>query len=88
MTGNGPFTHVYHWGNNAVRKLWKGKKCRILVRGSMNTCLVEFEDGGQLNTSIRALRKIKSEEQMKLNKMNQVIVGLSEGRDAQEQSAK
>ena len=88
MVGSGPFTHVYHWGNNPVRKLWKGMKYRILVRGSMNTCLVEFEDGGQLNTSIRALRKIKSEMQMELINVNKVIVNSMESRDAQEQPIK
>jgi hypothetical protein len=87
MVGSGPFTHVYHWGNNAVRKFWQGKRCRVLVRGSLNSCLVEFEDGGQLNTSIRALRKIKSEEQMELNNVNTVIESM-ESKDAQEQSAK
>jgi hypothetical protein len=85
MTGSGPFTHIYHWGNNPTRKLWKGKRCRVLVRGSMNSCLVEFEDGGQLNTSIRALRKIKSEEQMELTNVNKVIVNSMESRDAQKQ---
>lgn len=85
MVGSGPFTHVYHWGNNPVRKMWKGMKCRIVARGSMNSVAVEFEDGGLLNTSIRALRKIKSENQMELNNVNQVIVGSSGGRDAQEQ---
>lgn len=57
---SGEFTHIYAWGNNSVRKLWKGKKCRIIARGTMNTCRVLFEDGGELITSIRALRKIKN----------------------------
>jgi hypothetical protein len=52
-------THIYIWGNNAVRKKWQGKKCRILVSGGRNTCLIEFENGEHLNTSRRALRKIK-----------------------------
>jgi hypothetical protein len=56
---NGEFTHYYAWGNNPVRKLWKGKKCRIIAVGTMGSCRVKFEDGGELITSRRALRKIK-----------------------------
>jgi hypothetical protein len=59
---SGEFTHYYAWGNNPVRKFWKGKKCKILIVGALGSCLVEFEGGGQLNTSRRALRKIKDVE--------------------------
>lgn len=35
----------------------KGQRCRVLVRGKMNSCLVEFEDGFKAVTSRNALRK-------------------------------
>lgn len=34
-----------------------GQRCRVLVRGSMNSALVEFEDGFRVNTSRNYLRK-------------------------------
>lgn len=37
----------------------KGQKCRVLVRGKRNSCLVEFEDGAQFVTSRNALKKFK-----------------------------
>jgi hypothetical protein len=37
----------------------KGQPLRVLVRGAMNSCLVEFEDGYQAVTSRNALRKRK-----------------------------
>jgi hypothetical protein len=51
------YPYVYAWGNNSMRKGWKDKRCRILISGSMGSCLIEFEDGEQVNTSRRALRK-------------------------------
>ena len=53
------YPYVYVWGNNPVRKKLKGKKCRVLVYGGKNSCLVEFEDGEQVNTSQRAIRRTK-----------------------------
>lgn len=55
--------YKYVWGNNKTplgrhRLQWKGRTCRVLVRGKMNSCLVEFTDNGeQLNCSRNALRK-------------------------------
>lgn len=37
-----------------------GQRCRIVARGSMNSCLVEFEDGTKVVTSRNFLRKVKS----------------------------
>lgn len=37
---------------------YKGKRCRVLARGKMNTCLLEFENGEQLNTSRNAIKKV------------------------------
>ncbi len=54
------YPYIYVWGNNAVRKKMKGKKCKVLVRGGKNSCLIEFEDGEQVNTSQRAIRRINA----------------------------
>ena len=35
----------------------KGQRCRVLVRGGMNSVLVEFEDGLRVVTSRYAIRK-------------------------------
>lgn len=49
--------YVYVWGNNSRRAELKGRRCRVLVRGGMNTILVEFLDNGErVTTSRRAVR--------------------------------
>ena len=40
----------------------KGQHCRVLVRGRMNSCLVEFEDGFRAVTSRNAIRKRAKDE--------------------------
>jgi len=45
--------YIYRWN----RQGRKGQTCRVLCRGSMNSCLVEFEDGFRMVTSRNALRK-------------------------------
>ncbi len=56
--------YKYVWGNNNSaagiyrKRHLQGRLCRILARGSMNSCLIEFVDNGeQLNCSLNALRK-------------------------------
>ncbi len=59
--------YIYRWGNDKdivgrIRMQWKGRKCRLLIRGKMNQCLVEFIDTKErvrLNCSRNALRKVK-----------------------------
>ena len=50
------YPYIYRWGNNAIRATFKGKACRMLARGTMNSCLLEFEDGRQLVASRIAVR--------------------------------
>ncbi len=53
------FDRVYGWKNNERRADLFGKRCRIVeVGSSMNSVLVEFEDGTRLVTSRRAIRKV------------------------------
>lgn len=49
--------YKYMWGNNPKRKELKGRKCSVLARGKMNSCLVEFENGQREIISRNALRK-------------------------------
>jgi hypothetical protein len=48
----------YCWGNNSRRKQFKGRVCRVLARGAMNSCLLEFTDTGErVVTSRNAIRR-------------------------------
>jgi len=50
----------YAWRNNAKRETYYNRICRVLVRGKMNTCLLEFVDNGERTiTSRNAIRKVK-----------------------------
>jgi hypothetical protein len=50
---------IYRWGNNEKRKFMQNRICIVLVRGKMNSCLIEFEDNNQREVVSRnALRKI------------------------------
>ena len=52
-----PYVYVYKWRNNEVRERLWNRRCRIVASGSRNNVWVEFEDGAQVVTSRRALRK-------------------------------
>lgn len=47
------FRYVYFWH----RMDRKGQACAVLARGTMNSCLVLFEDGFTAVTSRNALRR-------------------------------
>ncbi len=55
------FKYIYNWANNDKRKTLKGRKCRVIYRGRMNSCLVEFENGQKEVISRNALKKVKKE---------------------------
>jgi hypothetical protein len=56
-------TYIYAWGNNAKRATLKGRLCKVLFRGKMNSCLIEFLDNNQREiTSRNALRKMQKSE--------------------------
>jgi hypothetical protein len=46
--------YVYRW-NRMERK---GQICRVVARGTMNSCLVEFADGHRAVTSRNALKRL------------------------------
>jgi len=50
--------YIYFWGNNSKRETLRGRECRVLVRGRMNSALIEFLDNKQREVVSRnALRK-------------------------------
>ena len=56
------FDHIWFWKTKLPER--KGEKCRVLVRGRMNSILVEFEDGYKVVTSRYAVREIKKGEKI------------------------
>lgn len=64
MTSSKEF--IYAWGNNQRRAELKGRSCRIIARGRMNSVLVEFENGERVVTSRRALRPVRIEQGQQL----------------------
>lgn len=50
-----PFDRVWFWRSTLPER--KGQRCRILARGTMNSCLIEFEDGERHVVSRFAIRK-------------------------------
>lgn len=47
--------YIYRWD----RQGRKGQRCNVLARGTMNSCLLIFEDGYRMVTSRNAIRKNK-----------------------------
>ncbi len=50
----------YYWRVRARLPERKGQRCRVLVRGKMNSCLVEFQDGFKVVTSRNYLRRVRA----------------------------
>jgi hypothetical protein len=48
-----PLPYLYRWD----RQGRKGQPCNVLARGTMNSCLVAFEDGYRMVTSRNAIKK-------------------------------
>jgi hypothetical protein len=49
---------IYYWRVRTRYPERFGQCCAVLVRGKMNSCLVEFEDGYRTVTSRNYVRKI------------------------------
>jgi hypothetical protein len=56
------FAYVYRWN----RQGRKGQRCRLLIRGKMNSILVQFPDGYTMVTSGNAIRKAKEHSEIGL----------------------
>ena len=50
-----PFPFVWWWRSKLPER--KGHACRVLVRGRLNSILVEFEDGARVVTSRYAVKR-------------------------------
>lgn len=64
-----PFDQVWWWRPQPIPGRVvdrKGQRCRVLAHGSMNSVLVEFEDGYKVVTSRYAVRLAKVERQQAL----------------------
>lgn len=56
---SGGARYVYRWNRPGLPGR-KGMVCRVLCRGKMNSCAIEFEDGFRAVTSRNALRRERS----------------------------
>lgn len=50
----------YYWRVRTRLPERFGERCRVIVRGKMNSCLVEFADGYKVVTSRNYVRKVRS----------------------------
>jgi hypothetical protein len=51
------FKYIWYWYKKCPGR--KGQVCRVLTRGTMNSILIEFKDGGRYITSANGIRKMK-----------------------------
>ncbi len=52
--------YQYYWSNSPTRAKMKGRICRVLASGAMNTVMIQFLDNGErTTTSRRAIRRVK-----------------------------
>jgi hypothetical protein len=58
MAAVGAVTYPYRWRVHTRLPERFGQLCRVLVRGGMNSCAVEFEDGFKVITSRWYVRKV------------------------------
>lgn len=49
----------YYWRVRTRLPERFGQPCNVLVRGKLNSCLVEFEDGYKVVTSRNYVRRVK-----------------------------
>ena len=45
----------FRWGNNKKRKTLKGRECKVIARGKMNSILIEFKNGQREIVSRRSV---------------------------------
>lgn len=52
------YPYRFAWKNNEVRATLYNRRCRVLCRGTMNSALIEFENGERRVVSRNALRRV------------------------------
>lgn len=51
--------YIFRWGTvMGMPTGRKGQRCRVLARGKLNSCLLEFEDGSKVISNRNALKRI------------------------------
>ncbi|KKL83989.1 hypothetical protein LCGC14_1969190 [marine sediment metagenome] len=53
------YPYYFRWGNNSKRATMKGRRCRVLARGKMNSIEIEFENGQKEIVGRYSIRKVK-----------------------------
>ncbi len=48
----------YCWGNNLKRQTMKGRTCKVIARGRMNSIMIQFENGQKECVSRNSVRLI------------------------------
>ena len=59
-TDDSEWTHTWYWRKNLPDR--KGQRCKVLARGTMNSIMIEFEDGVRHVVSRYAVRKINNKD--------------------------
>ena len=54
-----PLTWSHYWRVRTRFPERFGQRCRVVTRGSMNTILIEFEDGYRVATSRNYVRRFR-----------------------------
>ena len=52
------FEFFYAWRNNEKRQTLYKRACRVVARGRMNSCLIEFENGQREVVSRNAVKRL------------------------------
>ena len=50
--------YYYAWKNNEKRETLYKRVCRVVARGRMNSCLIEFENGQRECVSRNAVKRL------------------------------
>ena len=57
--------YPYYWRVKTHLPERKGERCRVIMRGKMNSCLLEFEsDSYRVVTSRNYIRKVKQDRHL------------------------
>lgn len=52
------YEYFYAWRNNQKREALYKRACRVVARGRMNSCLIEFENGQREVVSRNAVKRL------------------------------
>jgi len=55
--------YYYAWKNNEKRETLYKRACRVVARGRMNSCLIEFDNGQRECVSRNAVKRLAKHAQ-------------------------